>query len=328
MNKRQYHAFLHWAGTGWMYIWIVFGLYYTQISIPGALVGSLVIGVTNLNLGIQNDSMLLRMSGLTELCVGIFLGGQAPGVNEFVQAILVLVGSMFALGSAGMYFYWHKAEQSDEMRPATVTLGDSAFSDPGSVPAAAATMIPTRTFMNSVADEQIVMGTFIANPMNLVADEQPEQWRQFEERLAASDLGSNSNAISGGGNSMLLDALLQASGMADQFSEEQTAAISTRLVEAARTILREASTPIQTLIVTTERLNARAAPNVNAHILRKLPRNATVTVLGTPYCAADGSEWRELTSTEGHGSSPSRAWVCVSQRGTRGRRHIFLQTAA
>ena len=101
-----------------------------------------------------------------------------------------------------------------------------------------------------------------------------------------------------------------------------------RLVEAARTILREASQPIQTLIVTTERLNVRAAPNINAHILRKLPRNATVTVLSAPYCATDGSEWRELKSTEGQGNAPSRAWVCVSQRGTRGRRQIFLQLAA
>jgi len=74
LNKQQYHAFLHWAGTGWMYIWIVFGFYVTEISVAAALVGTLVIGVTNLTLGIQNDSMLLRMSGLAELCIAIFLG--------------------------------------------------------------------------------------------------------------------------------------------------------------------------------------------------------------------------------------------------------------
>jgi hypothetical protein len=331
MDKRQYHAFLHWAGTGWMYIWIVFGFYVTRISIPGALVGTLVIGVTNLTLGIQNDSMLLRMSGLTELCVGIFLGGQAPGVNGFVQAILVLVGSIFALGSAGMYFYWRKAEQSDEMRPASVTLDDSAFNEPGSVPAAAATM-PAATMPVDVTPTR----TLIVNPMSTVADEQQdqqdqqaqlEQWRQFDQRLAASDLGSSSGAIGGGGNSLLLDALLQASGMAGQFNEEQTAAISMRLAEAASTILREASQPMQTLIVATERLNVRAAPNANAHILRKLPRNAMLTVLGPPYHATDGSEWRELTSTEGQGSAPPRAWVCASQRGTGGRRQNFLHLA-
>jgi len=74
MKNHAYHRFLFWAGSGWMYLWTVIGLYATAISIPGSLCIQILIGVVCLVLGIQKDSMLLRMSGLVELCAAILLG--------------------------------------------------------------------------------------------------------------------------------------------------------------------------------------------------------------------------------------------------------------
>ena len=301
LDKRQYHAFLHWAGTCWMYIWVVFGFYYTEISIPAALVGTLVVGISNLTLGIQNESLLLRMSGLIELCGAIFLGATAPGVNGFVQAVLVLVGSMFALGSAGMYFYWRKTEQADEIRP--VALAVEA---------------PARATTGSSTLEHAVAPLGASRPVSPEHAQVPnelavEELRQFDENLAASALGY------GGGNDLLLDAVLQASRMVDQFTDEQKAAISVRLADAARTVLREVARPPETMVVVTERLNVRAAPDANAHVLRKLPRHATVSVSAAHHTV--DSEWRQLASSaEPFASASTNAaagWVCSAQQGTR-----------
>jgi hypothetical protein len=104
VTKQDYHKFLFWAGMTWSYTWVVFGFYTTEYSVAFSLVGAISIGIVNLVLGLQGESLLLRISGLAELCVAIFLGAVAPGVDGFAQAVLVLVGSFFALGSGGMYF--------------------------------------------------------------------------------------------------------------------------------------------------------------------------------------------------------------------------------
>ena len=39
------------------------------------------------------------------------------------QAVLVFVGSVFALGSGGMYFYWRReGRASDEIRPSAIAV--------------------------------------------------------------------------------------------------------------------------------------------------------------------------------------------------------------
>lgn len=255
--------------------------------------------------------MLLRMSGLTELCVAIFLGATAPGVNDFVQAILVLVGSFFALGSAGMYFYWRKVERTDEIRPITLALDapremQNAVSTEAAPPAdtiapavvTAATQRQPTAIMSSVADNIQPTGT--------------EALGAFEATLAASEMGLSD------GNDRLMDTLMEVSGMSGQFSDDQAAAICARLAVVARTLMREAAQTPQMMVVATERLNVRASPNIDAHIIRKLPRNATISVVNR-YPAqgftTGGLVWKELASTEGQGGTQltGAGWVCAEQ---------------
>jgi hypothetical protein len=47
------------------------------------------------------------------------------------QAVLVFVGSVFALGSGGMYFYWRReGRASDEIRPLAIAVERGVIQPP------------------------------------------------------------------------------------------------------------------------------------------------------------------------------------------------------
>ena len=209
MKNHAYHRFLFWAGSGWMYLWTVIGLYATDISIPGSLCIQILIGVVCLVLGIQKDSMLLRMSGLVELCAAILLGAFIDDVSGFVQVILLLVGSLFALGSAGMYFYWQKQKPpSDEIRP-TVSLEAAPATD-----VTDGSTAPTSPHPVSASELTVLSGNGTTGERQPLIEPEPEAGGAT---LALSDLDDSKLATSqlglSGPSDELFDTLMAVSGM-------------------------------------------------------------------------------------------------------------------
>ena len=130
VTKQTYHAWLLWFGTSWIFFWTVFGLYWTGISIGGALAVMMLIGALNVTMGFRDRqtvrrSVHFRLTGLAELCIAIWLGAIWPGVGDFLQAILMLVGSFFALGCAGIWLNWMRGLNFDTMRPSLAIVDDS-----------------------------------------------------------------------------------------------------------------------------------------------------------------------------------------------------------
>ena len=162
---------------------------------------------------------------------------------------------------------------------------------------------------------------------------EPADAQQFalEQSLAGSELGTE------GASDSLLESLLQASGLSrDNFSEAQTQLMSERLSAFSRTLLREAAAPPQAFVVKSERLNVRIAPNMNASIVRKLPRGATVSVVGS-FSTPSGEIWRELATDSSGGIehvlkkkrsgetivvSTGAGWIC--QRNPRSKRDFIM----
>eukprot|EP01046_Picozoa_sp_COSAG06_P074661 COSAG06_NODE_22942_length_708_cov_0.816092_1_plen_171_part_10 len=136
-----------------------------------------------------------------------------------------------------------------------------------------------------------------STPFEVVRNPMSSDDQQFalKQSLATSELGTE------GASDSLLESLLQASGMSrDNFSEAQTQLMSERLSAFSRTLLREAAVAPQAFQVATERLNVRVAPNMNASIVRKLPRGATVSVVGS-FTTPSGEIWRELSQDSSGG---------------------------
>lgn len=52
----------------------------------------------------------------------VLAGASAPGAPGFLRAILLLLGSVMALGSSGMYFYWRQDAPEDAIRPAATPI--------------------------------------------------------------------------------------------------------------------------------------------------------------------------------------------------------------
>ena len=158
------------------------------------------------------------------------------------------------------------------------------------------------------------------------------QQSALEQSLAGSELGTE------GASDSLLESLLQASGLSrDNFSAAQTQLMSERLSAFSRTLLREAAAPPQAFVVKSERLNVRIAPNMNASIVRKLPRGATVSVVGS-FSTPSGEIWRELALDDSSGGiehvlkkkrsgetvvvSTGAGWIC--QRNPRSKRDFIM----
>lgn len=315
MTLVSYHQLLFWSSLTWMYIWVVAGLYVTEYSVPVSLVCCIVIGILNLVLGLQRDGLLLRMSGLLELCVAIWLGATAPGVRGFAQAVLVLVGSFFALGSAGMYFYWMKNENGDQIRPTLSAVAD-VTPPPELVPS-----VP-QPATSDEAGPLLAETNLRAQSPTANAAEKVSHLTTIEAGvLASSELG-----LSGGSN-ILFNALLSASGMQrEQFSTGQVDTLSLRLAAAARSLLRETARAPQLYTVEAERLKVRAAANDDASVLRLVGRGATISVISSRHDPVKDQEWFELAIAEAVGGDQlvnGGGWVLAGTGG--GISHVKLQ---
>jgi hypothetical protein len=352
ITVQSYHDFLFWASLSWMYVWVIIGLYLTEMSVALSLICAISIGILNLVLGLQRDGLLLRMSGLLELCVAIWLGATAPGVQGFAQAVLVLVGSFFALGSAGMYFYWMKTEgpqRTDELRPtvsvpqiqqalnpAGVQDGIGAADGTALVPAPQPTPEPepepepepgqegegagglNSTLSSDGEGQQPLLQANGAGGAVAVAEKVSHLSTIDAGLLASSELGLS------GGSETLLNALMEASGLRrEQFSITQVQTLSGRLAAAARSLLRETAQAAQLYSVTAERLKVRAAASDDASILRMVGRGAVVSVISSyndPMTkGGHGQEWFELGIADALGGDQlvsGGGWVLA---GTGGR---------
>ena len=297
-------------GSTWGYVWIVFGFYVTEYTVAFSLVGALSIGIVNLVLGLQDESTLLRITGLAELCVAIFLGAVAPGVDGFAQAVLVLVGSIFALGSGGMYFYWIKRPgTTDEIRP-TVSVTQLNLPQAGALPHAtspAELVVPGAPLPGapppeleldlSASDVNIPLDSTVGSSsesQGLIATNSAATVAENVSHLTTIDAGVLASSELGltGPSDILFGALLEASGMrSEQFSAGQLMVLSSRLAAAARSLLCETAQVPQQYTVTAERLSVRVAPSGDASVLRKVGRGAIVSVVSSSHDAARDEEW-------------------------------------
>lgn len=86
MRRIRYHNFLFGVGACWIYVHAVVGLYWTEISIEGCLLVTMVSGCTLIAQGTSRSSANLRLAGHLQICIGVLLGAAAPGVSPVCRA--------------------------------------------------------------------------------------------------------------------------------------------------------------------------------------------------------------------------------------------------
>jgi hypothetical protein len=74
------------VGACWIYVHAVVGLYWTEISVEGCLLVTMVLGCTLIAQGTARSSANLRMGGHLQICIAVLLGAAAPGVSPVCKA--------------------------------------------------------------------------------------------------------------------------------------------------------------------------------------------------------------------------------------------------